>query len=93
MPTVVEYPKDLPVPDFAETSLYDCLGRMGELGARATVRAGEGYMRTMAEINGHRHALGQEPIKFEAVHPKDLPSPWWWQVEVNDKVMSLAPVW
>lgn len=91
---MIEYPVAIQL-DFTETALYSCLHLMGELGDGAIVRAGEGYIREMTVINGHRHALGLADIKFEPLRP-DLtikPSSYRWEVEVNDKIMCHNPTW
>ena len=59
------------------------------------VRAPEWYMRSLAEFNGRRHALGYPPVKFEALHPSDLKEKGlgYWEVETPTGIFWSNPRW
>lgn len=78
--------------DFCESTLYQALMDCGVLGsADVTVRAGEWIIRQMGEINGRRYALGLPAMTFEPIHPMDLLSPNYWQVETDKYVWESNP--
>jgi hypothetical protein len=81
--------------DFCEPALYAALAHLGAIGCENTIiRAVESAIPRMAEINGHRHALGRPLFKFEPVLCLPGMSKFGWEVETPDGIcQSDPPVW